>query len=98
MIRIVVRLQVSPANRAAVMQNGRELVRLFEKHGVRSEGVFESFAESEVIHLWAVPTIQAYEDAAVRIRNDSEFRAFAERAAGLIEHERREYWRPVPQA
>lgn len=98
MIRIVVRLVVAPRDRAAVMQNARELVRFFEQHGVRSEGVFESFHESEIIHVWAVPSIQAYEDATVRIRGDAAFREFAARAGELILNEKREYWRAVPQA
>jgi hypothetical protein len=98
MVRIVVRLAVLPRNRAAVMQNARELVRFFEQHGVRSEGVFESFNESEIIHVWAVPSIQAYEDATVRIRNDPAFREFAARAGELVVNEKREYWRAVPQA
>ncbi len=98
MVRIIVRLAVAPRNRAAVMQNARELVRFFEQHGVRSEGVFENFGESEIIHVWAVPSIQAYEDASVRIRSDAAFREFAARAGELIENERREYWRAAPQA
>ncbi len=51
MIRIVARLIVSPRNRGAVMQNAKRLVEFFAKHGVKSEGVFENFHESEVVHL-----------------------------------------------
>ncbi len=98
MIRIVTRLLVSPRNRAAVMANAPKLIAFFERHGVRSEGVFENFSESEVIHLWSAASMQAYEDATLRIRGDAEFRAFAGEAAQWIELERKELWRAVPGA
>ena len=63
MIRIVTRLIVSPRNRGTVTQNAKRLVEFFEKHGVKSEGVFENFHESEVVHLWSAPSIAAYEQA-----------------------------------
>ena len=53
MIRIVTRLAVAPKNRRKVAENAVELVRLFEKHGVKSEGVFENFHQSEIVHLWS---------------------------------------------
>ena len=95
MIRIVTRLAVRPKNRAQVMQNASRLVHFFERHGVRSEGVFESFHESEVIHLWSVADMAAYDAATLAIRNDPEFREFAREAAELIESERKEYWRAL---
>jgi hypothetical protein len=98
MIRIVTRLLVSPRNRAAVMANAPKLIAFFEKHGVRSEGVFENFADSEVIHLWSAANMQAYEEATLRIRGDAEFRTFAGEAAQWIELERKELWRAVPGA
>jgi len=97
MIRIVTRLLVAPKNRGSVMANAPKLVSFFEKYGVQSEGVFENFAESEVIHLWSAASIQAYEDATLRIRSDPEFRTFAGQAAQVIEQERKEFWRSVPQ-
>ena len=96
MIRIVTRLVVSPKNRATVMGNAKRLVALFERAGVRSEGVFESFGDGEVVHLWSAPSIAAYEEATARLRADEEFRAFAREAAQVIELERKEYWRAVP--
>jgi len=96
MIRIVTRLAVSPRNRRAVVQNAARLVAFFESAGVRSEGVFESFAEGEVVHLWSAPSIAAYEEATAKLRADEAFRAFAGEAAQLIELERKEYWRAVP--
>lgn len=96
MIRIVTRLVVSPRNRGAVMQNAARLVAFFEGVGVRSEGVFESFADGEVVHLWSAPSIQAYEEATAKLRGDEAFRTFAGEAAQLIERERKEYWRAVP--
>jgi hypothetical protein len=93
MIRIVTRLAVRPKNRAKVMQNAPRLVAFFERHGIRSEGVFENFHECEVIHLWSAADMAAYDAATAAIRNDPEFRAFAGEAAELIETERKEYWR-----
>ena len=98
MIRIVTRLLVAPKNRGSVMANAPKLIAFFEKHGVHSEGVFENFAESEFIHLWSAASMQAYEDATLRIRSDPEFRAFATQAAQAIELERKEFWRSVAQA
>lgn len=95
MIRIVTRLVVSPKNRRKVAANAAELVRLFEKHGVRSEGVFENFAESEIIHLWAVADMAAYDVATAALRGDPDFLAFAGAAAEVIESERKEYWRAI---
>lgn len=97
MIRIVTRLLVAPKNRGSVMANAPKLIAFFEKHGVRSEGVFENFAESEIIHLWSAASMQAYEDATLRIRGDPEFRTFAGQAAQAIELERKEFWRAVAQ-
>ena len=95
MIRIVTRLAVRPKNRGKVMQNASRLIHFFEKHGVKSEGVFENFHECEVIHLWSVADMAAYDAATAAIRNDPEFRAFAGEAAELIETERKEYWRSI---
>jgi hypothetical protein len=95
MIRIVTRLIVSPRNRGAVMQNAPKLVAFFEKHGVKSEGVFENFHESEIVHLWSASSIAAYEDATAGLRADTAFREFAGGAAQLIEFERKEYWRAI---
>ncbi|HYC01444.1 MAG TPA: hypothetical protein VEC57_20095 [Candidatus Limnocylindrales bacterium] len=95
MIRIVTRLVVSPKNRRRVAENATELVRLFEKHGVSSEGVFENFAESEIIHLWSVESMAAYDAATASLRGDSEFLAFAAGAAELLITERKEYWRAL---
>jgi hypothetical protein len=94
-IRIVTRLAVRPKNRGKVMQNASRLIQFFERHGVKSEGVFENFHESEVIHLWSVADMAAYDEATAAIRNDAEFRAFAGEAAELIETERKEYWRAL---
>jgi hypothetical protein len=80
------------------MANAPKLIAFFEKHGVRSEGVFENFADSEVIHLWSATSMQAYEEATLRIRGDAEFRTFAGEAAQWIELERKELWRAVPGA
>jgi len=96
MIRIVTRLVVRPKNRTKVAQNGARLVHFFEKHGVRSEGVFENFHACEVIHLWSVADMAAYDAATAAIRNDPEFRTFAGEAAELIETEHKEYWRALP--
>jgi len=95
MIRIVSRLLVAPKNRGSVMANAPKLILFFERYGVRSEGVFENFAESEIIHLWSAASIQAYEDATLRIRSDPEFRSFAGQAAQVIELERKEFWRSL---
>jgi hypothetical protein len=95
MIRVVTRLAVRPKHRAKVLQNASRLVAFFERHGLRSEGVFENFHECEVIHLWSAPDMAAYDAATVSIRNDPEFRAFAGEAAELIETERKEYWRAL---
>lgn len=95
MIRIVTRLIVRPRNRGAVMQNAPKLVAFFEKHGVKSEGVFENFHESEVVHLWSAASIAAYEAATAGLRGDAAFREFAGAAAMLIESEKKEYWRAI---
>jgi hypothetical protein len=95
MIRIVTRLAVRPKNRARVLQNAPRLVAFFEKHGLRSEGVFENFSECEVIHLWSAADMAAYDAATLAIRSDPDFRAFAGEAAELIETERKEYWRAL---
>jgi hypothetical protein len=95
MICIVTRLAVAPKNRRKVAENAVELIRLFEKHGIRSDGVFENFAESEIIHLWAVEDMAAYDAATVRLRGDTEFLAFAAGAAEPIVTERKEYWRSI---
>jgi len=95
MIRIVTRLIVSPRNRGAVMQNAKRLVEFFEQHGVKSEGVFENFHESEVVHLWSAPSIAAYEQATAGLRGDAAFREFAGEAAKLLEFEKKEYWRAI---
>jgi hypothetical protein len=98
MIRIVTRLAVAPKNRRKVAENGAELVRLYEKHGIQSEGVFESFGDSEIIHLWAVDDMAAYDAATARLRSDPEFLTFAGAAAELIVSERKEYWRAIALA
>jgi len=98
MIRIVTRLAVAPKNRRKVADNSVELVRLFEKHGVRSEGVFENFAESEIIHLWAIADMAAYDAATASLRSDPEFLSFAVAAAEPIVGERKEYWRAITPA
>lgn len=98
MIRIVTRLAVAPKNRRKVAENAAELVRLFEKHGLRSEGVFESFEESEIIHLWSAADMAAYDAATARLRTDAEFLAFAGPAAEWITSERKEYWRAIALA
>ena len=55
MIRIVTRLAVAPKNRRKVAEKASELVRLFEKHGLKSEGVFENFAQIAVLMLaWLI--------------------------------------------
>jgi hypothetical protein len=95
MIRIVTRLLVSPKNRGAVMQNAPKLVAFFEKHGLKSEGVFENFHESEIVHLWSASNIAAYEVATAALRGDAAFREFAGSAAQLIELEKKEYWRAI---
>ncbi len=95
MIRIVTRLLVSPRNRGAVMQNAPKLVAFFEKHGIKSEGVFENFHESEIVHLWSAASIGAYEEATASLRGDLAFREFAGSAAQLIELEKKEYWRAI---
>lgn len=95
MIRIVTRLAVRPKNRPRVIQNAARLVAFFERHGIRSEGVFENFHACEVVHLWSAPDMAAYDAATVSIRNDPEFRAFAADAAELIESETKEYWRAL---
>ena len=95
MIRIVTRLIVKPSNRGAVMQNAPNLVAFFEKHGVKSEGVFENFHESEIVHLWSAESIAAYEQAKAGLRGDAAFREFAGAAAQLIEFEKKEYWRAI---
>ena len=98
MIRIVTRLAVAPKDRRKVTENAAELVRLFEKHGIRSEGVFENFGESEIIHLWSVADMAAYDAATVSLRGDSEFLKFTVGAAEPIVTERKEYWRAVALA
>jgi len=95
MIRIVTRLLVSPKNRGAVVQNAPKLVAFFEKHGLRSEGVFENFHECEIVHLWSAPSIGDYEAATAGLRGDAAFREFAGSAAQLIELEKKEYWRAI---
>jgi hypothetical protein len=95
MIRIVTRLAVAPKNRRKVAENAIELVRLFEKHGLVSEGVFENFHESEIIHLWSARDMAAYDAATVSLRSDEEFLAFAAQAADPIVTERKEYWRAI---
>ena len=95
MIRIVTRLAVAPKNRRKVAENAVELVRLFEKHGLRSEGVFENFHESEIIHLWSAADMAAYDAATVSLRGDQEFLAFAAQAAEPIVTEKKEYWRAI---
>ena len=95
MIRIVTRLQVKPLNRGAVMQNAPKLVAFFEKHGIRSEGVFENFHASEIVHLWSAASIAAYEEATASLRGDAAFREFAGAAAPFIEFEQKEYWRAI---
>jgi hypothetical protein len=95
MICIVTRLAVSPKNRRKVAENAVELVRLFEKHGIRSQGVFENFAESEIVHLWSVADMATYDAATASLRGDSEFLAFAAGAAEPIVTERKEYWRAI---
>ena len=77
------------------MQNAPKLVAFFEKHGLKSEGVFENFHESEIVHLWSAPSIAAYEEATARIRADAAFREFASAAAQVIELEKKEYWRAI---
>jgi hypothetical protein len=96
MIRIVTRLIVKPLHRGAVMQNAPKLVAFFEKHGVKSEGVFENFHESEVVHVWSAASIAEYEAATAGLRGDAAFREFAGAAAQLIESEKKEYWRAIP--
>lgn len=98
MIRIVTRLAVAPKNRRKVAENAVELVRLFEKHGLKSEGVFENFARSEIIHLWAAADMAAYDAATVSLRSDDEFLAFAAGAAEPILDEHKEYWRAISLA
>ena len=98
MIRIVTRLAVAPKNRRKVAENAVELVRLFEKHGLRSEGVFENFAESEIIHVWSAADMTAYDAATLRLRTDPEFLSFAAGAAEPIVSERKEYWRAIAAA
>lgn len=98
MIRIVTRLLVSPKNRGTVMKNAPKLVAFFEKHGLKSEGVFENFHESEIVHLWSASSISAYEEATARIRADAGFREFAAAASQVIELEKKEYWRAIPQS
>jgi hypothetical protein len=98
MIRIVTRLAVAPKNRRKVADNAVELVRLFEKHGLRSEGVFENFHESEIIHLWSASDMAAYDAATASLRSDAEFLAFAAAAAEPIVTERKEYWRAISTA
>jgi hypothetical protein len=95
MIRIVTRLRVKPMNRGTVVQNAPKLVALFEKHGIRSEGVFEDFHEGEIVHLWSAASIAAYEQATAGLRGDAAFREFASAAAPLIEFEKKEYWRAI---
>ncbi|HYC55113.1 MAG TPA: hypothetical protein VEL28_09265 [Candidatus Binatia bacterium] len=98
MIRIVTRLVVAPKNRRKVAENAAELVRLFEKHGIRSEGVFENFTESEIVHLWSAESMAAYDEATATLRGDQEFLAFAGQAAELLITERKEYWRALALA
>ena len=95
MIRIVTRLAVAPRNRRKVAENAVELVRLFEKHGIRSEGVFENFHRSEIIHLWSAADMAAYDAATASLRGDAEFLAFAAAAAEPIVDETKEYWRAI---
>lgn len=95
MIRIVTRLVTAPRNRRRVAENAAELVRLFEKHGVKSEGVFENFAESEIVHLWSIADMAAYDAATASLRTDPEFLSFAAGAAEWIDAERKEYWRAL---
>jgi hypothetical protein len=96
MIRIVTRLACAPRNRGAVAANGPKLIAFFEKHGLKSEGVFENFHACEIVHVWSAPSIAAYEEATAKLRSDPEFRAFAGEAAQLIETETKEYWRGLP--
>ncbi len=77
------------------MQNAPRLVEFFAKHGVKSEGVFENFHESEVVHLWSAASIAVYEQATAGLRGDASFREFAGGAAELIEFEKKEYWREI---
>lgn len=98
MIRIVTRLAVAPKNRRKVAENAVELVRLFEKHGIKSEGVFENFGESEIIHLWSATNMAAYDAATSSLRTDTEFLAFAAGAAESIVTEKKEYWRALAMA
>lgn len=98
MIRIVTRLAVAPKDRRKVADNAAELVRLFEKHGIRSEGVFENFHESEIVHLWSAADMAAYDAATASLRGDAEFLAFAAAAAEPIVNERKEYWRAIATA
>ena len=98
MIRIVTRLAVAPKNRRKVAENAVELVRLFEKHGLKSEGVFENFAESEIVHVWSATDMAAYDSATASLRSDAEFLAFAAAAAEPIVSERKEYWRAIALA
>jgi hypothetical protein len=98
MIRIVTRLAVAPKNRRKVADNAVELVRLFEKHGLRSEGVFENFGESEIVHLWSAVDMAAYDAATASLRGDPEFLAFAAAAAEPILGEKKEYWRAIALA
>ncbi|MGH2898009.1 MAG: hypothetical protein ACREBE_02360 [bacterium] len=86
---------MKPLNRGAVIQNAPKLVALFEKHGIRSEGVFENFGESEIVHLWSAASIAAYEQATAGLRGDAAFREFAGAAAQVIEFEKKEYWRAI---
>ncbi|HXC49300.1 MAG TPA: hypothetical protein VN634_00325 [Candidatus Limnocylindrales bacterium] len=98
MIRIVTRLACAPKNRRKIAENAGDLVRLFEKHGLRSEGVFENFAESEIIHLWSAEDMATYDAATARLRSDPEFLSFAAAAAEPIVSERKEYWRALALA
>jgi hypothetical protein len=98
MIRIVTRLACAPKDRRRVAGNAAELVRLFEKHGLRSEGVFENFGESEIVHLWSAADMAAYDAATASLRGDAEFLAFAAAAAEPIVNERKEYWRAIELA
>ena len=95
MIRIVTRIAVKPLNRGTVMQNAPKLIAFFEKHGIKSEGAFENFHESEIIHVWSAASIGAYEEATAKIRADAAFREFAGQAALAIEFEKKEYWRAL---
>lgn len=98
MIQVVSRLHCAPRERGAILRNAPRLIEFFEGAGVRSAGVFENFSGGEIVHVWQVESMAAFEEATRKLREDPDFRAFAAEAGKAIDSETKEFWRGMPLA